>query len=659
MKNIWEFLLQTLCLAETGALILLVQALFRDKLSPRWHYGIWSLFALRALLPANVQRFLIFPFSIAVEMLKTVCEKPLHSAYSSFAAAVSPKFGFPVLTAAPQSVTDILFAVYAAGVLLFLLYYAFSFLRLRACLKTAQKADNETLDKISDLCRKHGVRICKTVLTGDVPCAFTYGVFRPVLVLPSSSPTDEKVILHELMHLKYKDSLQNTLLYFLRALHWCNPFIHYLVRRIQNDLEALCDQRVLERLEGEERREYGNILLSMANNRYARVPGTDAVSNGGKNIAKRIAAIVRFKKYPKGMALASVCIAVILACFVIYGNAYALDSTRINYPTDTNTRYFLAASRLCKPKTPDSAINLFAKAVAENNGLYAAFCTPEEHYEELYACIDEHGYYNYNTIFHQETLYGYDDAQDDFSFTGKFHVYNIKETAQNEYSAVLLFDLYHTVYNDWIDPSQQNVSLTMRMPISVKLENGRWTAQKTADGKIQPVPPDCDELYMEKYTYPLQSGTVTLYYQTVYDFSAEEGRTRIDLNKKFYSGLLSHEYVYDISTNSLDRAPEKTVALLVTEDIDSEEPAEENPNLSETGESSWSSSDGSSGGQTSTDFWDGTVTVGGGTGFSDTDSDKIITDIPREHKITVLWDGEVVEEVIADENGTHAVKKEN
>ena len=138
------------------------------------------------------------------------------------------------------------------------------------------------------------------------------------------------MLLHELLHLKYFDAAQGIFWCLIRALHWCDPFMHYVLDRVGNDLESLCDQRVLERLEGEERREYGGILLGMANAKYARAPGTSSISNGGRNISRRIAAIVRFKLYPRGMALASVCIVLVLAAPLLLGSAdeeYAFDGT--------------------------------------------------------------------------------------------------------------------------------------------------------------------------------------------------------------------------------------------------------------------------------------------------------------------------------------------
>ena len=96
----------------------------------------------------------------------------------------------------------------------------------------------------------------------------------------------KRFLLHELMHRTYADALQNAFWCILRALHWCNPFLQYVFHRIGNDMESLCDQRVLEELEGEERRAYGKILLSMTDEKYARAPGTTSISNGGKKHQK-------------------------------------------------------------------------------------------------------------------------------------------------------------------------------------------------------------------------------------------------------------------------------------------------------------------------------------------------------------------------------------
>ena len=46
MTDLWSFLLQTLTASGVAALLLAVKAMFRDKLSPRWQFGIWGVLAL-------------------------------------------------------------------------------------------------------------------------------------------------------------------------------------------------------------------------------------------------------------------------------------------------------------------------------------------------------------------------------------------------------------------------------------------------------------------------------------------------------------------------------------------------------------------------------------------------------------------------------------
>ena len=90
------------------------------------------------------------------------------------------------------------------------------------------------------------------------------------------------------MHLIHRDVAWGLVICFFRCLHWCNPLLWFCANLAQNDLEARCDQRVLEQLEGEARRQYGRILLSMADEKYARAPGTSSMANGLRNIRRRI-----------------------------------------------------------------------------------------------------------------------------------------------------------------------------------------------------------------------------------------------------------------------------------------------------------------------------------------------------------------------------------
>lgn len=382
MGNIWEFLLQTLTVSLTAAVLLIVKYLLADKLSPRWQYGIWGLLALRALIPAGMTRQVLLPLPAWVDMCKTAAERGLASAYAGPWDAMDAKSVLPWPSGAPESVTDWLFVAYALGAAAYLLWKLAAYARLRLALRRGAPASEAVSAQIAAVCEKYGLRASRAVEVEGLPTAFVCGVFRPVLAVPKGG-VDDKVLLHELLHLKYFDAAQGIFWCLIRALHWCNPFMHYVLDRVGNDLESLCDQRVLERLAGEERREYGGILLGMANEKYARAPGTSSISNGGRNISRRIAAIVRFKLYPRGMALASVCIAVVLATPLLLGTASA-DTGHMHSSPQSALARSLAAVRTTRCRTPAAALDTYAKGILRDNGIFLAAASPFEKHEELY-----------------------------------------------------------------------------------------------------------------------------------------------------------------------------------------------------------------------------------------------------------------------------------
>lgn len=382
MGNIWEFLLQTLTVSLVAAVLLIVKYLLADKLSPRWQYGVWGLLALRALIPAGMTRQVLLPLPVWVDMWKTAAERGLGSAYASPWSSLDAGSVLPLPSGAPRSLTDWLFLVYVLGVLGWLLWKAAAYARLRLVLRRGTPASAEVSARLAAVCEKYGLRSCRAVEVEGLPTAFVCGVIRPVLALPRGG-ADDKVLLHELLHLKYFDAAQGIFWCLIRALHWCDPFMHYVLDRVGNDLESLCDQRVLERLEGEERREYGGILLGMANAKYARAPGTSSISNGGENISRRIAAIVRFKLYPRGMALASVCIVLVLAAPLLLGSA-GTDIGHM-YPNELDgLDRSLAAARTTRCRTPAAALDTYAKGLIYDNGVFLAAASPFEKHGELY-----------------------------------------------------------------------------------------------------------------------------------------------------------------------------------------------------------------------------------------------------------------------------------
>ena len=152
-----------------------------------------------------------------------------------------------------------------------------------------------------------------------------------------------------------------------RCLHWCNPVLWYAFDKMGEDREALCDQRVLERLEGEDRRDYGRCLLAMADDKAVRIPGATTMANGARGVKARIEAIARFKRYPQGMALVSGCITAALALALVAGAPVqalmdgAYTEVELNRPQSTAEA--LATGQLYRATTVAGALDAYGKGM--------------------------------------------------------------------------------------------------------------------------------------------------------------------------------------------------------------------------------------------------------------------------------------------------------
>lgn len=61
MFDIWGFLFQTLTVSGVAVLLLVIKALFKDKLPPKWHFAVWGVLGIMLLIPAGYNgRYTLF-----------------------------------------------------------------------------------------------------------------------------------------------------------------------------------------------------------------------------------------------------------------------------------------------------------------------------------------------------------------------------------------------------------------------------------------------------------------------------------------------------------------------------------------------------------------------------------------------------------------------
>ncbi|MGN1344994.1 MAG: M56 family metallopeptidase, partial [Traorella sp.] len=207
------------------------------------------------------------------------------------------------------------------------------------------------------------------------------------------------------------------------SFHWCNPWIRHVIKVIKNDIEVLCDQRVLEKLDGEERRDYGKILLEMCNDFYADAFLTTSISNGTKQIKKRIESIVRFKKYPQGLSLVSICIMICLTPIAFRSDIYAdfINDSSNHYDSWLRNEYQQANANMVECQSVAGAIDTFVKGIAQQNDYYLLAVTPN-HLKENF---DE---------YIEKLSFEFEDIQ--------YYVINLQEINPNIFKCVLILEEY-------------------------------------------------------------------------------------------------------------------------------------------------------------------------------------------------------------------------
>lgn len=467
MYDIWGFLLQTLTASSVALILIILKALFKDKLPPKWHFASWGVLGIILLVPAGLNgRYTVINWQSVIELIKIATED---------FSTTQVQFPVPVISSMPHTLTDWLFLAYFTGIIIHLFKYLISHIRLRFILKKGLSASETVTDSVKNIAESLRIKPCRVIAVENLPSAFVCGIIKPVLAVPADENIDDKIILHELIHLKSKDTLWSVIICILRSIHWCNPLMIFCANIALNDMEYRCDQSVLERLEGEERRDYGRILLSMVNDRFTKTPCATCVNNGGKNIRNRIETIARFKKYPDGMKLVSVCMLIILTFSMITG----VQSTAFYERADQYRYVSYASAKSTHCTTYAGAFDTYGKAILEQNGFYRIMCSPVSEHEKLYNTLvlspkQTGGYRSWDS-----GIPAWPDK------TSGYYVYNLTQTEKNVYEGMMVF---RTNYPADGTPAEFGMIYVAYQNVRVQKENNRWVAVPLEEFRSAEIP---------------------------------------------------------------------------------------------------------------------------------------------------------------------------
>lgn len=336
-----------LSLSLSGSAVILALLLCgppaRKRFSRRWQYYIWLAAVARLLLPFSpegspVETLFQRAGEAAPPAVSVSAPVPDHTLPRSPEPAgdggqiLSPP-AVPAKTGPAQADIDpwgVLSAVWLGGALILLArkltaYRNFSRLTRAGC---REVSDPAVLDRLARIGAEVGMRRpVELFVFPGASSPMLLGIFRPRIVLTTlEMPEDDfrYTVLHELTHCRRRDLVYKWLVQAAVCLHWFNPLVRLMAREIDRACELACDESVLRTLDGPERRAYGDLLLRAAETGgFPRASlNSTTLSEDGKILKERLAAIMSFKKTTRAAAALSLVLTVVLTAGAAAAGAY-------------------------------------------------------------------------------------------------------------------------------------------------------------------------------------------------------------------------------------------------------------------------------------------------------------------------------------------------
>lgn len=331
------------------AAVLLFRMLFLHKLPKRTFLMLWGIVALRLLLPV----WLPSVFGVEAPLVQ---EPPLQNLFSEPGTKSGTKTDVPNGITVPNTITEkqetkqnvsieqqktqplklpaLWDVIWSVGFLIFGLYFLISYLHCLIEFRTAVLVRNPAA---TQWLQTHSGRRRITLRQLDrVYTPLTYGIFRPVILLPKSFDWDnetqcEFILEHEYIHIRSFDMVKKLLLTMILCLHWFNPFVWVMYLLCQRDMELACDEQVIRRRGEHAKSAYAHTLISMEERRNGLMPlpGSGFSKNG---MEERITAIMKIKKRTFGIVLAAAIVLLVAGMALLLSMKQSAEAANNNDP---------------------------------------------------------------------------------------------------------------------------------------------------------------------------------------------------------------------------------------------------------------------------------------------------------------------------------------
>ena len=214
----------------------------------------------------------------------------------------------------------------------------------------------------------------------QIETAFVLGFFKPKIYIPSgmSPAARTQILAHERTHLEKGDHWMKVIAFLALALHWFNPLVWVAYLMLCKDIEIACDERVVQFMELDERKQYASALLQCSTNRiyYAACP----VAFGEVSVKYRIKSALSYRKPAVWMSLMGVLSIAFVSLCLLTNPAQAVSDPQAALQQSSHQApesLSFAEAPALEPN-PDWGITLYMDATSPTGGYFA--CVVEERF---------------------------------------------------------------------------------------------------------------------------------------------------------------------------------------------------------------------------------------------------------------------------------------
>lgn len=295
----------SLSAAALIAAITILRALLLHKLPKKTFMVLWWLVLLRLLVPVSIPS----DFSIYSWTARIGAEPPaagvrdfpiprvpgVSNTAKNMIETAAPAEAPSAPERAPVSPRSI---VWGVGFVLSGGFFLTAYLRMARRFRTASpiRADGFIRDWLERHPLRRGLSIRRS---GFISAPLSYGLVRPVILLPESSEREDPrslnyVLTHEYVHIRRFDILSKAAMILALCIHWFNPLAWVMFLLFNRDIELACDETVLKIFGEKNKSAYAHVLIEMATQKNWLTPLCNHFNKNG--IEERIVAIMKTGK---------------------------------------------------------------------------------------------------------------------------------------------------------------------------------------------------------------------------------------------------------------------------------------------------------------------------------------------------------------------------